>query len=182
MQRLTAFEESKTQLHEPTSPSSLPTSTSLPKSYPFPSPTPSPPRDSLLRYQSPVPPPLSNLADTAGKKKEGVTKPLQSLADVLNAILPPREVEVAGGKKVQYVSTEPSSREEVIALQRQLDDRLQERQARESGICPVREELYSQCFGRHTHPQTPFTPLLSTSPLLTHSPSLSFPLFFLSCR
>ena len=25
--------------------------------------------------------------------------------------------------------------------------RLQQRQARETGICPVRRELYSQCFG-----------------------------------
>jgi len=31
-------------------------------------------------------------------------------------------------------------------LQMKLDERLQERQARENGICPVREELYSQCF------------------------------------
>ena len=26
--------------------------------------------------------------------------------------------------------------------------RLQQRQARETGICPVRRELYSQCFGK----------------------------------
>ncbi len=31
-------------------------------------------------------------------------------------------------------------------MQMALDERLQARQARESGICPVREELYSQCF------------------------------------
>ena len=41
---------------------------------------------------------------------------------------------------------DPSSREHVISLQRALDEQLQERQARESGICPVREQLYSQCF------------------------------------
>lgn len=29
--------------------------------------------------------------------------------------------------------------------------RLQQRQARETGICPVRRELYSQCFGRCYH-------------------------------
>jgi len=28
--------------------------------------------------------------------------------------------------------------------------RLQQRQARETGICPVRRELFSQCFGRKT--------------------------------
>merc|ERR1711936_766863 len=33
-----------------------------------------------------------------------------------------------------------------IQLQEALDQRLMERQARETGICPVREELYSQCF------------------------------------
>ena len=35
----------------------------------------------------------------------------------------------------------------LFALQEQLDQRLQQRQARETGICPIREELYSQCFG-----------------------------------
>ncbi len=34
---------------------------------------------------------------------------------------------------------------DVIALQEHLDKRLSERKARETGICPVREELYSQC-------------------------------------
>jgi dynein light intermediate chain len=34
----------------------------------------------------------------------------------------------------------------VINLQEQLDHILQKRQARETGICPVRRELYSQCF------------------------------------
>ena len=31
-------------------------------------------------------------------------------------------------------------------LQESLDRKLQQRQARETGICPVREELYAQCF------------------------------------
>jgi dynein light intermediate chain len=31
-------------------------------------------------------------------------------------------------------------------LQDELDKKLQERQARETGICPIREELYSQAF------------------------------------
>ena len=35
----------------------------------------------------------------------------------------------------------------MINLQEQLDMRLQQRQARETGICPVRRELFSQCFG-----------------------------------
>lgn len=35
----------------------------------------------------------------------------------------------------------------MINLQEQLDMRLHQRQARETGICPVRRELFSQCFG-----------------------------------
>ena len=49
---------------------------------------------------------------------------------------------------VQYVSSTPATRLDVINLQEQLDRQLQIRQARETGICSVREELYSQCFGK----------------------------------
>ena len=48
---------------------------------------------------------------------------------------------------VQYVSSTPATRLDVINLQEQLDHKLQQRQARETGICPIREELYAQCFG-----------------------------------
>ena len=48
---------------------------------------------------------------------------------------------------VQYVSSTPATRLDVISLQEKLDNQLQARKARETGICPVREELYLQCFG-----------------------------------
>ena len=35
----------------------------------------------------------------------------------------------------------------MITLQENLDRRLQEQQARETGICSIRDKLYSQCFG-----------------------------------
>ena len=47
---------------------------------------------------------------------------------------------------VRYVSPTPATRVDVINLQDELDKRLQARQARETGICPIREELYAQCF------------------------------------
>lgn len=47
---------------------------------------------------------------------------------------------------IQYVSSTPATRLDVINLQEQLDHQLQARQARETGICPIRQELYSQCF------------------------------------
>lgn len=44
------------------------------------------------------------------------------------------------------MSHQPASRVDVARLRELLDEKLMERQARESGICPVREELFSQCF------------------------------------
>ena len=44
------------------------------------------------------------------------------------------------------MSKDSATRLDVINLQGMLDKRLLERQARETGICPVREDLYSQCF------------------------------------
>ena len=40
----------------------------------------------------------------------------------------------------------PATRLDVLVLQEGLDKKLLERQAREMGICPVREDLYSQAF------------------------------------
>lgn len=47
---------------------------------------------------------------------------------------------------VQHVSSTPATRLDVVNLQEELDRRLQQRQARETGICPVRRELYYQVF------------------------------------
>ena len=44
------------------------------------------------------------------------------------------------------MSATPATKQDVLDLQEKLDKRLQQRQARETGICPIREELYSQCF------------------------------------
>ena len=77
-----------------------------------------------------------NSGDPAANKAE----------DYLNSILPPREYQDSGQLWVQYVSPIPATRLDVIILQEELDKKLQERQARETGICPIREELYSQAF------------------------------------
>ncbi|NXN02930.1 IDLC protein, partial [Sylvia borin] len=70
----------------------------------------------------------------------------QQPQELLNLILPPREWEEARKLWVQEVSTAPSTRRDVVLLQEQLDRQLQQRQARETGLCPVRRELYTQCF------------------------------------
>ena len=66
--------------------------------------------------------------------------------DYLNSILPPREYPENGQLWVRYVSPTPATKTDVINLQDDLDKRLQARGARETGICPVREELFAQCF------------------------------------
>jgi dynein light intermediate chain len=102
---------------------------------------------SLVKYDTPI------LVSTT---KTGTRKPGKAAAssggsspatgEILNSILPPREWTDDGQLWVQYVSSTPATRLDVIQLQERLDQKLQERQARETGICPIREELYTQCF------------------------------------
>lgn len=77
-------------------------------------------------------------ADDRGKNKA---------EEYLNSILPPREFTKDGKLFIQYVSATPATKADIINLQENLDKKLQQRRARETGICPIREELYSQCFG-----------------------------------
>jgi len=74
----------------------------------------------------------------------GISK--KETEEILNAILPPKEWEEDGKLWRQMVSSVPATRVDVINLQEHLDMRLKQRQARETGICPIRRELYSQCF------------------------------------
>ncbi len=102
---------------------------------------------SLVKYNTPI---LVNLgANKKGKgekKEKGPT--VTQTEDILNSILPPREWTEDGQLWVQYVSSTPATRLDVVNLQQHLDHQLQARQARETGICPIREELYAQCFGK----------------------------------
>merc|ERR1712113_514812 len=113
---------------------------------------PGPPLQSLVKYDTPS---LLTTKDKKGSKpaKGGKKLPpvegkpqLTQTEDILNSILPPREWTEEGQLWVQYVSSTPATRLDVINLQEQLDQRLLQRQARETGICPVREDLYAQCF------------------------------------
>ena len=44
------------------------------------------------------------------------------------------------------MSHKQAEREDLVTLTKELDKKLTERQAKDSGLCPVREELFSQCF------------------------------------
>ncbi|CDS37890.1 dynein light chain [Echinococcus multilocularis] len=74
------------------------------------------------------------------------TRNTQQTDEILNSILPPREWTDNNQLWIQQVSSTPATRLDVVNLQEELDRRLQQRQARETGICPVRRELYSQVF------------------------------------
>jgi len=128
-----------------------------------------PPNASLVKYDNPVlvsrntekktpraralktSPPQANGSGPvprppAKQKLPPVDGAQQQTDEILNSILPPREYTEGGQLWVQQVSSTPATRLDVVNLQEELDRRLQQRQARETGICPVRRELYSQCF------------------------------------
>ena len=84
---------------------------------------------SLVKYENPE---IIEIDDSASSEKDG-----ESCEEILNSILPPREWEHNGKLWRQSVSASPATRLDVMNLQEQLDLKLQQRQARETGICQV---------------------------------------------
>merc|ERR1711968_58355 len=107
---------------------------------------------SLIRYDPSVPAEDAEAKALKAKLKSAKLNDSKSIGsvgsgdDMLHTILPPREYTEDGVTYVQCVSAQAASRFDVITLQEQLDRRMAERKARESGICVVREQLYGQCF------------------------------------
>ena len=102
---------------------------------------------SLLLYQQKREDDLKDDEEITKKKKS--LPPIESNPsekETLNAMFLPKEWEEQGKKYIQYVSPEKATREQARDLFKALDEKIRERQAREKGICPVREELYAQCF------------------------------------
>jgi dynein light intermediate chain len=106
---------------------------------------------SLVKYGPPT------LVSTSGKKNLKDQKAKKSTStqdqtnahteDILNSILPPREYTLDKQQLwIESVLSTPATKADVIALQADLEHLLQQKQARETGICPIREELYAQCF------------------------------------
>ena len=103
---------------------------------------------SLVQYNTAI------LVSTSVNKKGAAaslpnvkTMPSQQRAeDYLNSILPPKESTKNGKLWVEYVSPTPATKVEVLNLKQNLEKRLEKDQARDVGICPIREELFQQCF------------------------------------
>ena len=76
---------------------------------------------------------ISRLPCGLNKKEEA------ELRQILNSLLPPQKINNNGEYK--QVSLNKPCRSDVISLQKMWDEQLQIRQARETGICAIREEL-----------------------------------------
>uniref|UniRef100_A0A3Q3XEL6 Axonemal dynein light intermediate polypeptide 1 n=1 Tax=Mola mola TaxID=94237 RepID=A0A3Q3XEL6_MOLML len=123
-----------------------------------------PPAASLLKYDHPV-----CVSKTSDRKSPKVTssqqhvnffpvppppkaKPSHNEAgnqgneQILNTIFPPREWREGNELWVQRVSSVVCTRTDVVHLEELLDAALRQKQARETGICPERRELYIQFF------------------------------------
>ncbi|XP_003966093.2 axonemal dynein light intermediate polypeptide 1-like [Takifugu rubripes] len=79
-------------------------------------------------------------------EKEMAVHKRGSNQEILNIIFPPKQWSDGKGTWMQRASSAPSTRADVIQLQQLLNTELQIRHARHTGICPIRSELYSQCF------------------------------------
>jgi len=110
---------------------------------------------SLVEFDPPIPivGEGSKSARHGSTKSAGADKtPSTELDDILHTILPPREIvnqdpdSNDSTRYLQYVSKKPSTRLGVIKCKEKMDELLIERQARQNGICPVREDIYSQAF------------------------------------
>lgn len=66
--------------------------------------------------------------------------------DILNSIFPPVKFEQNGEILIKYVSLLPATRTDVVKVQTQLDKELKLHNALDTGACPIRSMLYSQCF------------------------------------
>ena len=102
------------------------------------------PPESLLKFEEPLY--IGLEAKTDLSNANGPKATVSQLDDMLRFMLPPRQWVEESGAWMQHVSKQPATRLDVISLQENLDRRHLERQARETGLCPVREDLYSQGF------------------------------------
>ncbi|KAF8821088.1 putative axonemal dynein light chain p33, partial [Cardiosporidium cionae] len=92
----------------------------------------------------------SGLATTNFPKAAHTTSPYQACEklseDVLATAIPPKRWSENGRNYVQYASSVPAKLSDIIKLEEHLLAILEEQNAREIGICPVRENIFSQLF------------------------------------
>jgi len=87
---------------------------------------------------------LKQREETQKNEKKEFKSPI--ISETLNNMFPPKKFEENGHKYIQYVCPIPATRDKSRDLFKALDKKLKERRAKEKGICPVREEVYDECF------------------------------------
>ena len=70
----------------------------------------------------------------------------ESLKNFLDSILPPKIVHENRLIFYHFVSCESAIVNDLLKLHKNLQTQMKVRGAKESGICPIREELYNECF------------------------------------
>jgi len=70
----------------------------------------------------------------------------ESLKTFLDSILPPKKVHENGLIFYNFVSCNSAIENDIIKLNKNLQNQMKIRGAKESGVCPIREELYNECF------------------------------------
>lgn len=89
---------------------------------------------------------ITSKKENKRQDSEGICEE-QSTEEILKMIFPPQQMKDEEGKTWYLtVSTTPAKVSDVFELQKSLDQQLQVHKARETGICRIRELLYSNCF------------------------------------
>ena len=70
----------------------------------------------------------------------------ESLKNFLDSILPPKKVHEGGLIFYHFVSCDSAIVNDILRLHKNLQNQMKIRNAKESGVCPIREELYNECF------------------------------------
>ena len=70
----------------------------------------------------------------------------ESLKNFLDAILPPRRITENDLIYYHFVSCDSAIVNDILKLNKNLQNQLKIRGAKLSGVCPIREELYFECF------------------------------------
>ncbi|KAM8871118.1 axonemal dynein light intermediate polypeptide 1-like isoform 5-T6 [Spinachia spinachia] len=102
------------------------------------------PSKSLVKYDRPA---LVSKkpAEGSGEPTCPTDAPRQEVQEILNRTFPPREWMEEDQVWRQQVSSAPFTTANVVRLKELLDRKLLQSRARETGLCPERRELYSQC-------------------------------------
>ena len=108
--------------------------------------------DSLVKYETAILVSSAFISQKGQEKNGGRSKlstPVDKSSqqarneDYLNKILPPQEIIDNNQLWVRYVSATPATQADVTNLKKELDKKLVSLEARNGGICPIREELHA---------------------------------------